>query len=441
MITGLRHFLLICLCLLTWPALTSAQLIIEGVVRDSITNAALQYVLVAETNGRDEDVTDVRGRFKLVVNDLPVELFVRIIGYETKLVVVDDLSFQEISLSPANFILDEVKISAESIDRVAGNERRSIWDYTWLGNEILMSEYGTSLSKSRILLMSVYGDTIAQTASPDRPVSMFTDCNGYAYLKSADSLWQFYFDNGALKRYPAESAALADRVLRYCIGQNDEAIFFAVPSGQELRLGDDPYAFRYKSNNDQMRYFRFDRQSEKLILMESVTDEFVRKLKKDEEEYGNGPQPKRMVSSAFSEAASKHFFWTIMCKEIDAPMYHVSDSLYILDHTGDRLIALDSQGKIKRECAINYHLDPDYQRASIADNSGERLFAVFENSGMVTLKQLDLNSGKPITEIKIPHPFPEHISISGNYVYYLSRDENVREARVLNRLKLPPTGN
>jgi hypothetical protein len=432
---------LIVLGLLICSTNLGAQITIEGVVRDSLTNAALQYVIVAEVNGEDEDVTDGRGRFKVVVKSLPVELFVRIIGHETKRVVVSNAAFLTIQLSPMNFILGQIEISAESVNRVAGNERRSIWDYTWLGNEILMTEYGTSLSKSRVLLMNVYGDTIAQTNSPDRPVSMFTDCNGYAYLMSTDSLWQFYFDHGDLKRYPAESAALADRVLRYCVGQNDESIYFAVPSGRELRLGDDPYAFRYKTNNDQMRYFRFDRQTEKLMLMESVADEFVKNLKKDEVEYGNGPQPKKMTGSAFSEAASKHFFWTIMCPEIDAPMYYVADSLYVLDHTANRMLVISEEGKISREVNVSYHLDPNYQRASLTDIAGERLFAIFENSGIITLKQLDLATGEPISEFKIPHPFPEHISVSGDWLYYLCRDEKVHEARVLNRLKLTQAGN
>jgi CarboxypepD_reg-like domain len=413
-----------------------AQVKISGCITQQNTTKPLPQVIIQLSDGSGGDVSDDNGCFEFEVEKLPVDLIFRLIGYETARVHFVQKEILKIVLTPSEVLLPEIQITNKNVERFAGNERRSIWDYAWMDNQLLLCEYGSSLTKSRVILMNTVGDTLATSLAPARPESMFNDCGHFAYLMSRDSLWEYYIENGALNYFPAQPAILAERVLQYCVGQNSESIYFAVPSGKELRLGDDPYAFRYESNNDKIRYYLFDRQSEKLRLFKTVTDEFTLALKKDEMEYGNGPQPKLRTESASSTAASKYFFWKVMCKEVDAPMYHVRDSLFILDHANGKMEVLDADGEPIRSVPIHYHLDPTYLRQSIMDESGQNLYALFEEDRLISLQRIDLSSGKLLERITIPHIYPEHITISGAYIYYLCRDEKIREAHVLNRLKL-----
>jgi hypothetical protein len=413
-----------------------AQINISGTVQDAMSGRRLEHAVVIKDQGTWMDVTDEEGNFSFDVFELPVNIVVRLFGYQTKEITVNSTVPLDIYLTSEIFLLGEIDIAATASERVAGNARRSIWDYAWLDNQLLLCEYGTSLSRASMLLLDLHGDTIARAESPARPVKLLNDCASGAYLMSRDSLWEYYVQDGVLLHDIAESAALENRVLRYCVGQNETQIYFAVPSGQEWRTGEDVYAFKYKTNNHVMRYYAFDRATEKLRTLTQIEDVEVRKLKADEIAYGKGPQPVKSAGSAFSEAASQYFFWTIMCREIDAPMYHVRDSLYILDHTTGNIIVMDDSGKEERRIKIDYHLLPCYQRASLVSQQGDRLYAVFESGGMVSLAQIDLDNGRLKPGISIPHIFPEHITIHDNTIYYLSRDEKVREARVLNRLRM-----
>ncbi len=413
-----------------------AQKKINGCITDQNTGKAVPYVIVQEVDGTRGEVSDDAGCFTISVDQLPVTLSFQLLGYETKTILFLDEKTNTIQLEPSNVLLNEMTISASGAHRLAGNVKRSIWDYCWFDGQILLCEYGYTLSDSRVILMSEEGDTLAIAETPDRPTGMFNDCTGAAYLVSRDSLWQCYREGKSLRFFPTESAELVDKVLKYCVGQNEQSIYFAIPAGKEFRIGDDNMAFNYPTNNDRMNYYIFDRQSEKLQLIKSVADEFTIALKNDEVAYGNGPQPSLRTSSPYSVAASKLFFYTIMCREIDAPMFYIDDSLYIFNYVSGYIEKMDSQGIGTGKTEVKYHLDKDYNRLTILDEEKKNIYLLYESKGMVTLHLLDLQNCVSQLSISIPHIFPEHITVAGNYIYYLCRDERVKEARVLNKLKI-----
>jgi hypothetical protein len=421
--------------LLTITHYISGQNRIQGCITDEQTGKVLPYALIRTTAGDEGGVAEENGCFDFTVKTLPVEIEISLVGYENKKLKVTTSSILRIQLKQATYMMNQVEITDFSFERVAGNTTRSIWDYAWLDGQLLLCEYGTSLSRSRMILITTEGDTLAMNNAPGRSFAMFNDCMNKAYLLSKDSLWEYFLEKDELKYFPAESAILAERVLQYCVGVNEASIYFAIPSGAELRLGQDPIAMKYKTHNDKMQYYRFDKAMDKLMAFESVEDEFVQKLKKDEIEYGDGPQPRPPIDS-HSYAASKVFFYQIMCKEIDAPMYYLNDSLYILDHTNEELKVYSQSGTFIRHLPMTHHLIPHYNRESICDEMRQNIYVVYETNGIYTLKKLDTNNASVGSGITIPHLFPEHITITDNYIYYIHRDEKVHEAHVLSRLKI-----
>lgn len=425
--------LVLCLC---FVENTIAQQVIEGCVFDDETGAPLSFVSVRNEDGDIGCVSDDSGCFALKVDSLPIVLQFQLLGFKTEFREVKSVERIIVRMKSSTIMLNELNINAKKDHRFAGNTKHCVWDYGWLNGHLLICEFQNTLSKSRLVLLTTTGDTLSYRKTPDKPLGIFNDCTGAVYFVSADSLWQCFFEKDHIEFGVAESPELIDRVLKYCVGQNDESIYFAIPSGKEIRIGADVFAYNYESNNDRMNYYIFDRNTEKMDLFKTVSDEFTLALKKDEQEYGNGPQPKRFTGSAFSNAASKLFFYTIMCKEIDAPMYLVDNTLFIFNSNDNYIEKCDLNGVSQSKCSMEFHRQKNYQRMTIMDEEHHNIFALFEEDGYLSLHRINLSNGSLMDSISIPNIFPEHITIRDGYIYYLCRDQMVKEARVLNRIKL-----
>lgn len=92
----------------------TAQTRLEGVVLDAETRSPLSgaHVVAVETGAGA--VTNPEGRFGLVLPQLPAELRIRHIGYETRRVRVESAAEIVIELTPAVVELDEIVVTGET---------------------------------------------------------------------------------------------------------------------------------------------------------------------------------------------------------------------------------------------------------------------------------------------------------------------------------------
>jgi hypothetical protein len=159
-------------------------------------------------------------------------------------------------------------------------------------------------------------------------------------------------------------------------------------------------------------------------------------MKKEEGSYGISPLGKTSMESAQSLAASKVFFDKIMIKEIYAPLFCANDSVFIIDHINNGILKFDHFGNYANKVPIYYAGHRNFKRECLQDPYTGRIFVRFEKNGVTFLRELNLNSGALSEEIRLPHVFLENISIRNGFVYYLHRDDNAREDRLLSRYRL-----
>ncbi len=420
------------------PFTVQGQSLATGVVIDQLSGLPLEFVAVTTLDEKSGDITDEKGGFRLIVQDFPVILRFRLIGYESRTIQISNGKEPvRISLESSTSILNTVEINASKIHRVAGNKKRSIWDYTWWGENIILSEYGNSLRKSRIIHINTDSDTIDVVNSPAKPLSLFTDCLGNPHVQGQDSTWQLIEDQHLMYFLPAESNHLIDNLLKFCACANDSNLYFAIPTGKSIFDKGLPVGFKFETSSHNMYYFFSSRETQKMNFLTSIADVDALKLIAEEQSFGRGPDgmpQKKTIQRNMDEDA--FFFYNILLKEIYAPIFLVNGTVLLFDHVHSKIVFFETSGEVLEMVNINYHLHPDFAREIVVDEEKQRVFVLFKKGGITELRQLDPSTGNLSGSWKIPTPFPDKITVKGNHIYYLHRDEEIHEARILSRLSM-----
>jgi hypothetical protein len=407
---------------------------LRGYVFDSFDQLPIEGVSVSSRIQKVGTTTDSSGHFKIEVKSLPVELSFARPGFTTQKIRVSDSLDFIVFLQP-NSMLEPVVIYAENEQRMAGNEKRSIWNYAWLDEQLVVCDYGTSLNDARLVYLTLDGDTISSIDCPVKPIDMFNDCLGGAHIQGKDSTYQFYYHEGKMGYLPAEANFMINFFLRRCAAEDDYNLYFAIQDGDSIVNNSDA-SYKYRSANDEMWYFRGSKELADRYLFCKITDDVTKKLKQEEGSYGISPLGKTSMESAQSLAASRVFFDKIMIKEIYAPLYCANDSVYIIDHINNGILRFDHFGNYSSKVPIYYSSNKNFKRQCFQDPYTGRVYVRFEKSGVTFLRELNLHSGALGEEIRLPHVFLENISIRNGFVYYLHRDDASREDRLLSRYRL-----
>jgi len=91
---------------------TYAQVTIYGTIKDEVSTAPVPFAAVVEKNTTNGVVTDIDGKFILTVSSLPVSISVTLIGYEEKVVYVENSKIN-IQLKPTSYELNEATVRPE----------------------------------------------------------------------------------------------------------------------------------------------------------------------------------------------------------------------------------------------------------------------------------------------------------------------------------------
>ena len=433
---NLKHLLSTALFFLLCYIQTTAQIKIEGFVRDARSGEPLQFVVVTLDDSRAGDVSNERGYFEVMVEKLPATLSFRLIGYEKTIIQVTKDKRLNVSMAETVMEMNTVEIRASQLEKVAGDEKRSIWDYTWCNGQLLICDYGTSLKSASLFLLDKNLDTLDAIDVPAKPVELFSDCMGNAHFKGTDSTWQILNENGRLSFLPAESNYLIDSILRKCKSANDEFLFFEIPQGEQQFKETNAESFSFKSNNDEIYYYYGPRNGSKLKFLTKISDEVSKKLKEAELTRDSLMHSKKHGESYSSAMSSKYFFYTTMVKEVYAPIVTIHDTTYIMDYVHTHWVMFDEAMNVASVDTIGFDFSPANPHRCLVEENRAGLYVYDQENGIVRLFRVNTENCALSQNWTIPHTFPEKITVMGNFVYYIHRDPKNRMNRFLSRLQL-----
>lgn len=421
---------------LYWQTPSLAQFVIEGIVLDSRETTPLANVSIVIRESNVSVLSEEDGSFVFKVASLPAKAEIRLLGYRSQIIDITTSNMLRVVLVEEAVLLEPIEISGENTIHVAGTDRRSIWDYTWADDKLLLCDYGLHLNDARLVLLNEYFDTLDVRPCPSKPFRLYTDCMGFAHFEGADTTWQITMDNDQLAWLPGESNYLVQNILLACKASNEKYLFFEIPQGKGMFDDDESMSFKFETNNDVIHYFYADKEQHKMHYLTAITDHLAQKLKREERTYGIGPGGKKIPESAASKAASKAFFYKQMLKEIYAPVFLKNDSVYILDYINKHVVVFDSGSKLIRVDTLQHHEKYDFKRQCYQDIVTNNIYIEYENNQTAYLCELNTSDGSIGKTNRLPYPFPYHVMIRNEYVYYIHRSEKDHSDRHLVKVRL-----
>jgi len=390
------------------------------------------YILDVKT--RKTVITDKNGTFIIIIPKNATTLKISHIGYKPyrldiskKYLKKDTISFN-IILEAEVYTIQPVEVYSERVNFAYDNYKANIYDYEFTGDNILLYLFENQTKKLRIVDNS--DSILSDFKIPVDFENFYKDCFGNIHLISEDSAYQIYIDT-ALYLIDKTSIDTFNTNLKPCILSINEDLIFQ----------------KYQYYNQYLTYFMINKTNKNKKILTVIHDNKGEALfnmyYKSVMEYklfsSNGPPEMQDIS--FSDVMDSNnaydamtnindlkvrtwFFEKIITTPIYAPLFLISDTLFLFDHLNNFLLIYNIKGELITKHEISYNKQDGWAKELIMDYDNERIFAKFcTSTGLTSLKQLDIHTGKIIKEYNLEvHRYPRNIKIKGNFVYYISEN-------------------
>ncbi|PWL29612.1 MAG: hypothetical protein DCO96_07585 [Fluviicola sp. XM-24bin1] len=137
---------------------------------------------------------------------------------------------------------------------------------------------------------------------------------------------------------------------------------------------------------------------------------------------------------------ANYFTQSIYYKEVYAPMFHRNDSLLLFDYYKDKLYTFNKEGDVIDSVEIYHHYNPKstgWDKQLIQDESTGKIYAVYDRAGYKYLGYIDTKTGEVKEQVKLKYRYVDKIGIRDNFVYYIYREFESIDKRMLWRERLP----
>jgi len=411
---------------------------IRGSVYDVNTSAPLVNVTIRIKDKNLGAITNELGQFYILSDKLPVTLVISYIGFETQEYLVEFEPLQPISVKmhPKAELLKGVVVTSEKIDTVYHDRHYSVMDYELLTDGIILLIYRYTLNRSEIVFNDYEGKTIASMNTlPGKPLRLYKDCFKNIHVFTKTRSYQVYFEKGKIRLYPAVDLEWIINTMQYC----------------KFFVGDKMYYKETAFLNLINDYYYIDTTTKVKHLIHTVKDQGkIDFLNYNPENFSllsghSGPD----LSDLIGQTGDKAILYQIRFMEIEkrfnqmayfppmfAPMLKLGDTICIFNYPGSKIEFFNYNDSLINETEIDYHLSekPDqiqtvihsvsrkdkWQPEIYIDQKIRKVYSLFlNNNGTITLKEIDINTGKINLKMKIPFPYVSKINIDNGYVYFI----------------------
>jgi len=431
----------------------TAQVTITGFVMNEAGVPISNVHILCETSSQGT-VSDEDGWFSLNLSEQPTILNCSHVSFFSKQIDITKETIAQgkrtgeidlnIVLKQKTQMLSAVEITDGKVTIAYSDSKKWILDYTFIGRDeilLLMIEK----NKKYILLTDANNKTVSKKQVDSKYSGFHKDCFGNIFLKSDDEVCQVFLqdNNNFLLEYQIPMEIFLNTIDRVA----------AVT----------PNYFYIKDmfvRDQDIIYYKLDTLSKEITMFYSIHDETGKKLQthqrdltKAQKEYNevlieeindmmkkfipkqgiSGPKSSIyaniQVLSAKYERANLNtknyiaFYDHLLSQSPYSPLLKINDMLYIFDHINGKIVAYDLNGNFIKESEINYYRTQNYGKEVIVDEEETTVFVKFLNNGYVTLRQINPDTGNFTGNdiVLEKHTYPKHITIRGDYIYYLAK--------------------
>jgi len=444
--SGVRNLLVLCF-LLFCSLQIQAQITVTGFVMDE-TGTPIGNVHIHCETTKQGTSSDGTGSFSLELPEQPTVLSLSHISYFpkqidiTKETIVQGKRIGEIDLGivlkAKTQMLSGVEITDGKVTIAYDNPKKWILDYEFIGkDEILLLLI--ERNKKYIQLIDKENKIVSQKRIDGKYSGFHKDCFGNIFLKSDDEVCQVFLQDNDdfLLAYPVSVDIFLNSI---------EKVVAITPNYW--------YVKDVSIRNQNITYYQFDTLSKQVVVLYNVNDETGKKLQAHQRDLKNaqsseidmicreiGDKLSALISPRSSMFANMEilehqiklsnlntqnyisFYDYLLSQPPYSPLLKINDMLYIFDHINGKIVSYSINGNFMKEVEISYHTTQNYGKEIIADEEETIAFVKFINTGYVTLRQINPDTGNFTGNdiVLEKHTYPKNIKIRGDYIYYLAR--------------------
>lgn len=359
------------------------------------------------------------------------EIKISFVGYETTTIKTNPLDtakviFKTIVLKEQIKSLPVFEVSAKNLITVTKEKNIFVRDYEFMGNNILtLSIKG---NERKLSLITLADSLIWETNVSEgmfRCTKFYKDFQFNTFLLSDDSAFQitnkdkeiYFFEASHLKVFNkmiVPSLAMCNKQIVYRIyGPHNKSVYYML-----IKDGKEKLLFSQKDTESEMYC-----NDIKKVSLENPAPSFA-----------NYQGDMRVGTNFFNDI----FYNKIMAQPIEIHLFKIQDNIYIFDHFGAKMYVYNCDAKLLKETVLYYPKRKDIvAKQLILVNNQKDVYAVFNNDGIYSIQQIDLETGKlKGSETKINYPFVEKIRIYGNHVYFLYKQKKDDARKLLYKIDL-----
>jgi len=379
----------------------------HGQVLDKVTHTGIPNVNISVAGTKLGCTTNQNGEFSFYTHDLPVNIIVSHLGFETRRIRLDNAEAGvTILLEPAASMLQEVEIKAViKPELFFKDDKYSILDYEVDSSLVYLLIYRFRLAKSELLCKSLDGDTVARSGTFSfKPTGLFLDCLGSLHVLSQDSVYQVSLQKDTLILPYVFDIQKFYSTLFDCAASTDEWLIFRKESSDHLTVD----FYRIHRKTSQKEYLASVRDEAKMqMLRRNPSDYYFLQL--DTIPDGN----RNMAEWAWVKK--------ILYKPNSSVLYKIGDTLTVFNTTNGSLDLYDLNGWFNSGLTIPIQQTGagDWTKEIYFDDIAHVPYTSFLKNGKFTLYRIDLNTGELKVMLSALHAFPFKPKVHQNFLLYL----------------------
>jgi hypothetical protein len=389
------------------PGVYAQKYHISGKVIDQGSLAGIAYVNISILSTRQGCTTNSAGEFMLKTDTLPVNLIISHLNYQTRRIWIESESFPlTILLEPVATMLSEVEIKAKNEPvPYFKDEKYSVLDYEVYDDLVFLLIYKFRLQKSELICKTVFGDTLARSATLDfKPARLFLDCLGCLHVLSADSAYQVFLVKDSMKLAYAYSLQKFNSTMANCVASTEDRLFFREESRDHLTVD----------------FYDLERKTSKKHYLATVSDQEMLTVL-----YNNPVDHYFLLLDTIPDGNKNMEQWAwvhmIMYKPNASILRKLGDTLALFNTTDGSvdLYSLDGMYLQGLSIPITGSADGDWTKEIYTDDFTLTPYTTFRKNGRLTIYRIDLASGELSQVLKTSHLYPEKLRFQHDHLFYL----------------------
>ena len=409
-------------------AYTSLQaqeaIFLEGIVLDSKNGEPLEKVTIFNQSNNSGTYSELDGKFKIELNDLPTKIIFSYIGYENFLLEINSEPKVpiEIQLKRSNIGLPEIEVTDQPRIEKLSRKKYSIKDFIFDRENILLLAHGDIFTGNILVLKNWEGDVLFELKLPRKLKAqrLHRSCLGNIHLVGKTSNYEIGLIANQIQLISQYPNREFEKMIVPCISASNRHVYFR----------------QYAMKNQALSYLIFSKKDHDLIRRIMVVDEENIDRMKDDFQL--------KIQSMKSNPNERPLTWeqmmaweSIMYPPIYSPLINFGKEIGVFNHLSGFIEFYNLEGISQRYIPISYHQNKKWDHKILFDEKKKTTYVVFNTKKGKSIYKLDLSDGTIHPVLFFDCNFVEKMVVHNDHFFYLeSGITNDKRNRILHRIEL-----